>query len=256
MRRRSGSAPATRSTTTWRATRVGATNTSSVLAFLSAWTSTLHAAGYQSGVYSSADSGVRDLAAALGHGLSSSPTTSGSPAGTTSRAPTTRRCRPVTGPTTSACTSTPAAHDATYGGDDDQHRQRLRRRRDAGAGSGAPLIPDGTFVQVDGRPGRLPDRRRRAAVGQRSRRCTPARRSRRSPRPSSIACGRSRPTGRSSPRPPGASTGSPAVPRCAVSDWSVFGGVQPYVTVDQWDLDNITDPLAHLAPVSRSTGRS
>jgi hypothetical protein len=32
----------------------------------------------------------------------------------------------------------------------------------------------------------------------------------------------------------------------AVSSWSVFGGVQPYVTVDQWDLDNIANPGAHL----------
>ena len=37
----------------------------------------------------------------------------------------------------------------------------------------------------------------------------------------------------------------------AVSSWSLFGGVQPYVTVDQWDIDNITNPAAHLntAPV-------
>src|SRR5205807_883667 len=35
----------------------------------------------------------------------------------------------------------------------------------------------------------------------------------------------------------------------AVSDWSVFGGVQPYVTVDQWDIDNVTDPLSHLYQV-------
>ena len=46
----------------------GGSNTSSVLAFLSAWTTTLHAAGYQSGVYSSADSGVRDLAGQWGTG--------------------------------------------------------------------------------------------------------------------------------------------------------------------------------------------
>jgi hypothetical protein len=32
----------------------------------------------------------------------------------------------------------------------------------------------------------------------------------------------------------------------AVSSWSVFGGMQPYVTVDQWCIDNITDPHAHL----------
>jgi hypothetical protein len=32
----------------------------------------------------------------------------------------------------------------------------------------------------------------------------------------------------------------------AVSSWSVFGGQQPYVTIDQWDIDNITNPAAHL----------
>ena len=34
----------------------------------------------------------------------------------------------------------------------------------------------------------------------------------------------------------------------AVSAWSVFGGVQPYVTVDQWCLDNMGDSHAHLSP--------
>ena len=36
--------------------------TSAVLTFLGAWTRALHAAGYVSGVYSSAGSGIRDLA--------------------------------------------------------------------------------------------------------------------------------------------------------------------------------------------------
>jgi hypothetical protein len=42
------------------------TNTSSVLAFLSAWTTQLHAEGYLSGVYSSAGSGVTDLVGQYG----------------------------------------------------------------------------------------------------------------------------------------------------------------------------------------------
>ena len=42
------------------------TNTSSVLAFLSAWTAQLHAEGYLSGVYSSSGSGVSDLVAQYG----------------------------------------------------------------------------------------------------------------------------------------------------------------------------------------------
>jgi hypothetical protein len=46
----------------------GGTNTSAVLAFLSAWTVQLHAQGYQSGVYSSAGSGISDLVAQVGSG--------------------------------------------------------------------------------------------------------------------------------------------------------------------------------------------
>ena len=32
----------------------------------------------------------------------------------------------------------------------------------------------------------------------------------------------------------------------AVSSWSVFGGVRPSVAIDEWDIDNIADPAAHL----------
>lgn len=46
----------------------GGSRTSSVLAFLSAWTTQLHADGYGSGVYSSADSGIADLASQYGTG--------------------------------------------------------------------------------------------------------------------------------------------------------------------------------------------
>ena len=35
----------------------------------------------------------------------------------------------------------------------------------------------------------------------------------------------------------------------AVSNWNVFGGVQSYVTVDEWVIDNIKNPLAHLNAV-------
>jgi hypothetical protein len=40
-------------------------NTRAVMAFLQAWTQTLHAAGYKSGVYSSEYSGIEDLAARI-----------------------------------------------------------------------------------------------------------------------------------------------------------------------------------------------
>ena len=45
-----------------------AANTSAVLAFLSAWTTQLHAEGYTSGVYSSGASGVQDLVSQYGTG--------------------------------------------------------------------------------------------------------------------------------------------------------------------------------------------
>jgi Domain of unknown function (DUF1906) len=44
----------------------GGANTSAVLAFLSGWTSQLHAEGYLSGVYSSSNSGISDLVAHYG----------------------------------------------------------------------------------------------------------------------------------------------------------------------------------------------
>jgi len=31
-----------------------------------------------------------------------------------------------------------------------------------------------------------------------------------------------------------------------VTNWSVFGGVQSYVNIDQWDVDNTADPHSHL----------
>jgi hypothetical protein len=45
-----------------------ASNSSSVLRFLAAWTSELHAQGYVSGAYGSGGSGIRDMAAAFGTG--------------------------------------------------------------------------------------------------------------------------------------------------------------------------------------------
>ena len=47
----------------------GGTNSSAVLAFLSAWTAQLHADGYKSGVYSSAGAAIEDLVARIGTGF-------------------------------------------------------------------------------------------------------------------------------------------------------------------------------------------
>jgi hypothetical protein len=35
----------------------------------------------------------------------------------------------------------------------------------------------------------------------------------------------------------------------AVSTWSIFGGEQPCVTIDEWDIDNIANPAAHMNAV-------
>ncbi|HJS96849.1 MAG TPA: glycoside hydrolase domain-containing protein [Solirubrobacteraceae bacterium] len=123
-----------------------ATNTPAVLAFLSAWTTELHARGYASGVYSSATTGVTDLVQQYGTGYvepdqiwnaewNNQQTT------TSAYLPSTdwvnhQRLHQYQG-----------GHNATYGGvtiniDSDYV--------DAGAASGAAAFPNGTFVQVTG----------------------------------------------------------------------------------------------------------
>jgi hypothetical protein len=126
--------------------RRGGSNTSSVLAFLAAWTTELHARGYASGVYSSAGSGITDLVAQVGTAYpepdqiwnaewNGQPTTSSGyiPAADW---PNHQRLHQYQG-----------GHNATYGGatiniDSDYV--------DAGAASGNVLFPNGTFVQVSG----------------------------------------------------------------------------------------------------------
>ncbi|HUA06777.1 MAG TPA: DUF1906 domain-containing protein [Solirubrobacteraceae bacterium] len=124
----------------------GSTNTPSVLAYLSAWTTELHAHGYASGVYSSANSGISDFVAANGTGFVEPDQIwvaewNGQQNTTSSSVPSTewanhQRIHQYQG-----------GHNATYGGatiniDSDYV--------DAGAASGAVLFPNGTFVQVSG----------------------------------------------------------------------------------------------------------
>jgi hypothetical protein len=122
------------------------TNTSAVLAFLSAWTTELHARGYTSGVYSSATTGITDLVNQFGTGYiepdqiwiaewNNQQTTSSGyvPAADWANH---QRLHQYQG-----------GHNATYGGvtiniDSDYV--------DAGAASGTALFPNGTFVQVSG----------------------------------------------------------------------------------------------------------
>jgi hypothetical protein len=127
---------------------IGGTNTQAVLAFLSAWTTELHAHGYLSGVYSSANSGIADFVAASGTGFVepdeiwiaewNGQQNTNSAYVPASDWPNHQRVHQYQG-----------GHNATYGGvtiniDSDYV--------DAGAAAGGALFPDGTFVQVSGSP--------------------------------------------------------------------------------------------------------
>ena len=126
----------------------GGTNTQAVLAFLSAWTTELHAHGYLSGVYSSANSGISDLVAANGTGFVEPDEIwiaewNGQQNTNSASVPSTdwanhQRLHQYQG-----------GHNATYGGvtiniDSDYV--------DADAASGGALFPNGSFVQVSGSP--------------------------------------------------------------------------------------------------------
>ena len=126
----------------------GGTNTQAVLAFLSAWTSELHAHGYLSGVYSSANSGISDFVAANGTGFVepdeiwiaewNGQQNTNSAYVPASDWPNHQRVHQYQG-----------GHNATYGGvtiniDSDYV--------DAGAAAGGALFPNGSFVQVSGSP--------------------------------------------------------------------------------------------------------
>jgi hypothetical protein len=218
--------------------------TASVLAFLSAWTAQLHAEGYSSGVYSSADSGVRDLVAQWGTGYAEpddiwfarwndiqSTSDSSLPVGGWANH---QRLHQYSG-----------IHGATYGG------VRLNVDSDyldgATAGAGCQFV-DGTFVQVANVPGVY-----RIAgcaplwVGD----------------PTLLAGAQVLTITQQQfdallPVPEDGTflqTTTGAFYRVAggaplpLTDWSLFGGEQPSVLIDQWDIDNITNPLAHLSPL-------
>ncbi len=106
------------------------TNSKAVLRFLSGWTARLHAGGYLSGVYSSAGSGIVDLASRYGS-RTGSRMTSGSRTGTARTDP-----RPIhPGPLLErppADPPVPRRAQRVLRRPHDQHRQRLRRRRRRG----------------------------------------------------------------------------------------------------------------------------
>jgi Domain of unknown function (DUF1906) len=217
--------------------------TSTVLAFLASWTSTLHAYGYLSGVYSSGASGIRDLVARVGTEYTepddiwiadwNGQQSVSDPYVPSSDWPSHQRLHQYSG-----------GHDATYGG----VTLNIDGNYLDGATAGASAsFPDGTFVLVlspqegiyeiaGGAPLLVSSW---GAVG--------------GPHPVTVI---SQQQWASLPAVPANGTflvtstgkiyrvagGAPL----AIRSWSVFGGIQSYVQVDQWNIDNISNPGAHL----------
>jgi len=228
----------------------GASNSAAVTAFLSGWTSQLHAEGYVSGVYSSADSGVRDLAARWGTGYAEpddiwfarwngaqSTTDPALPAGDWASH---QRLHQYSG-----------AHNETYGGATINVDGNYLDGATAGAGVGSGAIeavPDGTFVQVEGVPGiyriaggaplyvsdpNLTLGATIETITEQQFDALPA-----VPRDGTFLV-------TTAGQPYRIAGGAPMY----ISNWAGFGGVQPYVTIDQWDIANITNPVSHLNAV-------
>ncbi|HTP21158.1 MAG TPA: DUF1906 domain-containing protein [Solirubrobacteraceae bacterium] len=222
----------------------GGTNTQAVLAFLSAWTTELHAHGYLSGVYSSENSGIRDLVAANGTGFVEPDELwianwNGQANTNSSVVPSTewanhQRLHQYQG-----------GHNATYGGvtiniDSDYV--------DAGAASGGALFPNGSYVQVSGSPyffemaGGAPlFVNSWSDVG--------------GAQPYTVITQQEFDT--LNPVPADGTlieTDTGAVYLIAggaplyVSDLTQFGEPQPLL-VDQWNIDNVGNPLSHLNPL-------
>ncbi len=221
-----------------------ASNSAAVLAFLAGWTNQLHAEGYVSGVYSSASSGIATLVRAASTSYTepddiwigdwNGARTTSDPYVPSYDWPDNQRLHQFRG-----------GHDETHGGvtmniDSDY-------LGGATADTSSP-IPDNTFVEVYGSPNVY-----RIAGG------APLYVS------SWAGFGGAQPvemltTQDFAQLPPYPANGTflttttGLVYRVAggapilVTNWALFGAPQPSVTVDEWDLQNTTNPLAHLRP--------
>jgi Domain of unknown function (DUF1906) len=224
----------------------GRTNTSSVLAFLSAWTTALHGDGYVSGVYSSAASGMRDLVAAQGSSFKEPDDIwianwNGTQSTSDPYVPSHdwadhQRLHQYQG-----------AHDATYGGVTLNIDSDYLDGSTVGSGSALPPpFPDGTFVWPSGTlatyriAGGAPlfvsnwaafgGPQPFTAISQQQFNAL-------APVPSNGTF-----LVTSTGRIFRVAGGTPF----AIGSWSVFGGPRPSVTVDEWDIDNMSNPAAHL----------
>jgi hypothetical protein len=217
-------------------------STSAVLAFLGSWTSTLHADGYLSGVYSSAASGIRDLARAAGTTFVepddiwiadwNGQQTTADPNVASDQWVSHRRLHQYEG-----------GHNETHGGVTiDVDNDFL----DGATATTGAFLPDGTFAQVAGAPAIY-----RIAGG------APLYVNSWSgfggPQPVTVISPQQfaalRPVPASGTFLQSTSGGLYRVAGGApllISNPALFGAAPLAVTVDEWDLQNVSNPAAHL----------
>lgn len=225
----------------------GSSTTPVVLKFLSAWTQELHTLGYQSGVYSSGDSGIRDLANAEGTSFIepddiwiarwNDEQNTSDPVVPSTDWVNHQRIHQYAG-----------GHNTTYGG----YTMNIDSNYLDGATAGGSCygqVPDGTFVSVTGTgavyrvaggaPLFVSDW---SAVG--------------GPQPVALLTSQQFQSLCAVPvNGTFLMTSTGAVYRVAggapinIPNWDVFGGMQPYVAIDEWDLANLGNPITHLEPV-------
>ncbi|GAC1571951.1 MAG: hypothetical protein NVS3B18_05190 [Candidatus Dormibacteria bacterium] len=219
-------------------------NSMAVLAFLSGWTNQLHAAGYQSGVYSSASSGITDLVSQYGTGYTEpddiwiahwdgQATTSDPyvPSGDWAGA---NRIRQYVG-----------GHDETYGGVTINIDTDYLNAATANASPPCPFA-DGAFIQASGDPNVY------RVAG-----CAPMLVS------SWTGFGGAQPVtmitaAQLAALPPYPAAGTFVTTTTGqayrvaggtafgITNWSLFGGPQPSTMIDEWDLQNVGNPLDRL----------
>jgi len=230
-----------------------ASNTAAVLTFLDAWTTELHAYGYVSGVYGSGTSGITDLVDAQG---------TVTPDGAPFVEPDDIWIADWNNEATATDPYVPAGdwaagqrlHQYEGGHIDDYGGVKLDIDTDyldgatATAGVGTidvPALPDGTFVSYAGKTYRLAGGaplyvHSWAPFGGPQPTITLAEPQWQalSPVPVDGTFIRATGTGKTY-RIAG---GSPVY----VSSWAPFGGPQPAVVVDRWNLQNISSPASHL----------
>lgn len=224
-----------------------------VLAFLSSWTTQLHTDGYLSGVYSSATAGIADLVGVYGTGYAepddiwiahwNNQQTTSDPSVPSGDWPGAKRIHQYVG-----------GHNETYGGVTINVDGDYVDGDTASAGNTSPF-PDGTFVEVSGDPNIY-----RVAGGA----------------PMLVSSwtgfGGAQPVqmitaqqfSEFAPYPVNGTfltdtngtnyriAGGTAFP---ISTWSIYGAQQPTVTIDAFDIQNVGNPLVHLAsaPVNGTT---